>query len=249
MKPSTLFSVVLAVVIATGSAGCSCGDQKGDNDANPRDGNPDAPDYPDAPALGPQIDRMGRPAISTALVATFFETAANKPAMKDAYNQAADPASWRTTPLRGTGTGEIDIGEEFARNLAIYDVLDKGFVMNGGCGNQALYNNSMGGGPMVTSYNALASALADDQLYVDTSRTTCNNYLSVEIEFVSRGVFELTQCGGRTPTHDVIDVTYSILAAGTAGFEIPSFNPRLGDGVNEHADVSDTVFPFLGPPH
>lgn len=226
--------------------GAACGDDNNPaTDANPRDGNPDAPSYPDPPALGAQIERMGRPAINTALNATFFEMAANKPGMKDAYNQASDPAAWGTTELRA-GVAAVP---EFARNLAVYDVLDKGAVMNGGCGNQALYNGGGGGAPTAMSYFTLASVLADDQLYVDTSKTTCNNYLSLEVEVATGGVFAHTQCGGRTPSHDVIDVSYSVLAAGTAGFEIPSFNPKVGDGVAKHADVSDTEFPFLGPPH
>lgn len=233
--------VTLCLVLAA-----ACGDDGNPaSDANPRDGNPDAPSYPEPPALGAQIERMGRPAINTALNATFFETAANKGPMKDTYNQIFDAAMWSTTELRSG----VTVAAEFARNLAIYDVLDKGAVMNGGCGNQALYNGGGGGDPTATSYQTLAGVLADDQLYVDTSKTTCNNYLSLEVEVATGGVFAHTQCGGRTPSHDVIDVTYSVLAAGTAGFEIPSFNPKVGDGVPKHGDVSDTEFPFLGPPH
>lgn len=235
-----------ACFLACALVATACGDDGNpSSDAPLRDGNPDAPSYPDAPALGAQIDRMGRPAISTALNAAFFEQSSNKPAMKDAYNQASDPSTWATTPLRGS----LTIAQEFARNLAVYDVLDKGLVMNGGCGNQALFNGGGGGAPMASSYAALAGVLADDQLYIDTSKTTCNNYLSLEVEVATGGVFAHTQCGGRTPTHDVIDVSYSVLAAGTAGFEIPSFNPRIGDGVAAHTNVSDTEFPFLGAPN
>ena len=55
---------------------------------------------------------------------------------------------------------------------------------------------------------------ADDQLYVETSKGTCNQYLAVELDTVilsTGGV--ASSCGGRAPSYDVIDVSYSALAA------------------------------------
>lgn len=220
----------------------ACGDDGNNNVDAPtgHDGNPDAPSYPDAPALGAQIDRMGRPAINTALNSSFIETNAIRTAMRDKYNTASDPVMWATTDLRGGRT----VVQELEQNLAVFDVLDQNAnVQNSGCGNQALYTTPTSAG----SYATLATVLADDQLYLDTSKTTCNNYLSLEVE-VAAG-FAHSQCGGRTPSHDVIDYTYSMLAAGVSGFELPSFMPKLGDMAEKHADVSDTEFPFLGDPH
>ena len=51
------------------------------------------------------------------------------------------------------------------------------------------------------------------------------------------------------PLNDVIDTSYSALAAGFAAFDTSTFHVGMGDGVDPHTDVSDTTFPFLGPPH
>src|SRR5438045_6193332 len=69
-----------------GSAGAS-GTTGGKADAGP-DGATDGGGPPAPPALGAQIDRMGRPAINTALNNTFNADAASKGKAKDAYNAA-----------------------------------------------------------------------------------------------------------------------------------------------------------------
>jgi hypothetical protein len=90
--------------------------------------------------------------------------------------------------------------------------------------------------------------LADDELYVDTTKLSCGFYLSLEVEVATSGGIVHSQCGGRTLTHDVIDTSYSLLAAGLQGFD-NTLAPRMGDGVGPHTDVNNDVFPFLGAPH
>src|ERR1700738_824600 len=84
-------------------------------------------DVPAAPALGTVIDRMGRPAVNTALNKPFEADDTKKNIAKDAYNKAPQ-AMW------GTFVPEI------AANLAIIDSLD------GVCGNQPFYDSSMDAG-------------------------------------------------------------------------------------------------------
>lgn len=231
----------------------SCGDNKDNPDAPPKDTSIDS-GFARPPELGPIIERMGRPAINTVLNALIFDDSTTAMMKKDAYNQAADPAMWGTTPLPGGRS----IAAEFAVNLAFVDVLDQGNpaipgtgVNAPGCRNQIAYNGNPNGGGMTvpTSYQYLASILADDMLYVDTSKTSCQQYLALEVEAATGGEIAHTQCGGRTPTHDVIDVSYSVLLSGKAGFGSPGFTPRITDGVTVHPDVSDTVFPYFGAPH
>lgn len=219
----------------------SCGDNLGGPDARPGDGDGI---IPAAPRLGMQIDRMGRPAVAAALI----ELRDGDPGPgRDAYNAASDPATWATTPAAGR-----TIRDEIAANLAIFDVLDQGSTIPGtpGCGNQLHFNgNPSGGGtPAATSYHTLAGILSDDMLYVDTAKTTCDAYLALEIEVASGSTIMHSQCGGRTPKLDVIDVTYSALVAGIAGFTPPpALQPNIKDNVDAHADFTDT-FPYFGPP-
>jgi hypothetical protein len=227
-------------ILAVTLAGCS--DQAPPDSVHHDAGNLDAPSAPPPPRLGPQLDRLGRPGINTMLVALLTTPVATQAARKDAYNQASDPATWKTT-LLDTG---VSIEQELAANLAVFDALDKGLAIAGaGCGNGMLYSSPAGS----TSYQTAADLLADDRLYVDTSKTTCSVYLALEIEEVSSGSFVHNTCGGRTLTHDAVDVTYSMLAASYYGLDqATDFAPRLHDGVAAHADVKDT-FPFLGAPH
>ncbi len=262
MKNLTLASLSLGLLLV------ACGDNK--------EGPVDAPKMidaptviPAAPTLGAVIDRMGKPAVNTALNAVV-DSGAAKTAKKDAYNHAVlDPAMWGGTVLDAAGTDPAypitaaaqvlgprkTVAGEFKKYLGIFDTLDQnsglpntaaGGVANtaggvGGCGNGALYNNPAG-----SHYTVLATVLADDELYVDTAKLTCNAYLSVEVDAIAGSH---SQCGGRTPSHDVMDSSYSLLAAGANGFSGALFTPQVGDGVTVHADVSDTNFPFLGIPH
>lgn len=211
-------------------------------------------EIPDPPPIGMQVDRMGRPLIIGALVGTFRDTTQGADTKRELYNGFSEPASWATASL-----GDRTVGAEFMTNLGILDVLDQGNMaipgtgMNiPGCRNQILYNgNPSGGGtPGPGSYSMFATLLADDMIFVDTSKPTCTEYFALEAERVSGGAILHSQCGGRAPTHDVVDYTYSALLAGLNGFTLPpAFQPRITDGVARHADLSDTVFPYFGAPH
>ena len=221
----------------------ACGDDGGGGkDAPGSDGNNN---FPPAPTLGAQIDRIGRPAVNTALNAVFEPDAAKKAAQKDAYNQASNADAWAATEV---ATGQTVV-KEFAKHIAVFDMVDKGQAnvpTPNGCGNGALYVPPAS----ATSYNMLAGVLADDQLYVDTAKGNCEFYLSLEVEAATQGALTHTACGGRTLIHDVVDTSYSLLTAGLNGFDAANnFTPRLGDGAGPHADVSLDTFPFLGAPH
>lgn len=257
----TLFAVAAISMIG-------CGDNKGAPDAKKSDGKPaDAycSNCPAAPALGAQIDRMGRPAINTALNRGFAASSApGLAASKDAYNQNSDPATW------------VASAPEFMKNLAFVDALDTGVCGNGlcegtegmvscgsdctvatgsgnGCGNQALYNGQAlgGGAPMgglMNSYRSLAAVLAADELLLDTSKTLCQLYLAVEFAYATAGMPSNSTCGGRAPTYDVIDFTLTLGSFGVRGFNPANFDPRVKDGAGPHTDLLPD-FPYLGPPH
>jgi len=179
---------------------------------------------PPPPRLGAvQIDRMGRAGVNTALTNPFFrESVASEESrhemILDDYNAANDPSQWvaRFSSL-------------IAPNLAILDGLD------GVCGNQVL----AGSAPVAGRYKVLADILADDQLYVNTASGTCNQYLAVEVNAI--GVVN-TDCGGRTPLENTIDITYSVVAVGAL--------TGVTNGITSDADgtASLTVFPFLDRP-
>jgi hypothetical protein len=170
------------------------------------------------PALGAQIDRLGRPAINTAITDPFDGNATQHGMKQDTYNAA--------TPSTAAATFEA----AFEANLAILDSLD------GTCGNQFAADKTK---TDATRYKPLADVLLDDQLYVDTSSGTCAVYLGVEANATK--IIPNTDCGGRTPTEDVVDVSYSVLAIGmTSG---------VTDGVSNDSTLSDTAFPFLAAPN
>jgi hypothetical protein len=171
------------------------------------------------PALGAQIDRIGRPAINTAISDPFDSDATAHGAKQDVYNVA--------TPATGS-TFEA----QFEANLAILDGLD----MN--CGNQFAADKTK---TDATRYKALADVLVDDQLYVDTSSGTCTTYLGVEAN--ATGIIANTDCGGRTLTEDVVDESYSLLALGaTSGV-------TDGVAADDTVSAQTPTFPFLAPPH
>ena len=172
------------------------------------------------PALGTQIDRLGRPAINTAITDPFDSNATTHGSKQDMYN-AATLAAAKTT-FEGA----------FEANLAILDSLDRN------CGNQFYADTTK---TDATRYQRLADVLLDDQLYLDTSSATCTTYLGVEAN--ATGIIPNTDCGGRTLTEDVIDVSYSVLATGmTTG---------VTDGVDadDHVAAQTATFPFLAPPN
>lgn len=182
---------------------------------------PKEPGLPEAtiparPEIGLQIDRVGRAAINTALNNTFNGDDDAKGAAKDRYN-AAGPEQW----------GEFTA--DFRASLAILDSLDTV------CGNQLLAASEDD-----TRYQTLATVLADDQLYVNINSGDCGTYLGLEAEVVGAVDAGVGGCGGRTPSDDVIERSYSVLAAGAlAGID----DTIAGDDGEQTSD-----FPFLAPP-
>lgn len=235
---STTARYLAAGVIALGGCGGGGPDNTIHHDAGTLDGAP----IPAPPTLGAQLDRMGRPLIATALIGVFAQDPA---AVRDAYDLASDPAAWPTTLLPTGRTIEAEI----EANLAVFDAWDlaaSNISLPTGCGNALSYL----GPPGAMSYRGAADLFADDQLYVDTAITTsCAVYLAVELAHADmRGHID---CGGRMPSHDVVDMTYSVLAAGLngLGFQSANYAPKIHDGVTAHADIKESVFPFLGPQH
>lgn len=145
---------------------------------------------PAVPTLGVQIDRMGRPAVNTALTNPYdiypAGNAESSEITKTRYNTDSDPTMWAAnwTPA-------------IKMNLAILDGLD-----NGNCGNQLAFSGA-------NPYTPLAGVLAADVLQVDTTRTSCAAYLGVEVNAL--GIMTNTECGGRTLSIDTIDATYGAL--------------------------------------
>ena len=170
---------------------------------------------PDTPASA-RIDRAGRPAISAALISTF--TPDDQLADLDRYNKSGN-ANRAFVPI-------------MEKSLAILDGLDQR------CGNQLL----AGLDPNQRRYQALATALDDDQLYVQSDREGSTGiYLGVEAEAL--GAVELGQGsgGGRIPGDDVVERSYSVLVAGRL--------TGIDDGVEEDDATHDIdVFPFLAAP-
>ena len=142
---------------------------------------------PGKPILGMLIDRMGRPAINTALTDPFtLVPQLTTDQVKNQYN-AATPGNWNAYAAR----------PYIAENLAIFDSFD------GTCGNQLLAATTLSN----ARYTTLANALADDRLYVNGTSGVCTKYLAVEQGTTG-------DCGGRPPPMVVMDVTYNLLIAG-----------------------------------
>lgn len=149
-----------------------------------------------------QVDRMGRPAVNTALINLTGADVVTK----DQYNTAADPATWVPS-----------FADEIELNLAVLDSLD------GATDNAFLYE-----APFSLDYETLAGVLAFDVLLIDTSEPACADYLAVEAELVL-GV-DLPVCGGRTLMADVIDVTLSgTVVTGASDFVDDADNVYLDD--------------------
>lgn len=216
MNKPTLFLLALLV---TPFAGCSDDDDdKTVTTTGTTTGTPTAT-TPAAPSLGQQIERMGRAGITTATQGAFEGDSAKKNAIKDTYNADSTRTGWKANFATG-----------IASALAIYDSLDTV------CGNQFAAGPAGAG-----RYDALAGVIADDQVYVNTATGTCSVYLAVEAN--ATGIIPNSDCGGRTPLMDVIDVTYSVVAIGAVS--------GVTDGIPVDADGthSNTSFPFLANPN
>jgi hypothetical protein len=90
-----------------------------------------------------------------------------------------------------------------------------------------------------TRYAPLAGVLADDRLYVNMDGPTCTSYLAVEANAVGA---TNDDCGGRRLSYDVIDVSYTVLAAG-------ALDMSIGDDVPVSDAAKGETFPHLSPPH
>jgi hypothetical protein len=238
MNRKSLLSIGSALVAigVMSVAGYGCGD---DDDAvttktdsgttTPETSTPEtgAPDtgtkIPAVPTLGAQIDRMGRPAINTALNNVFNPDPTTQGTAKDNYNKDTDQANWSKT-----------YGAETSKNLAIFDGLDEV------CGNQFLANGDAGPNfENAKVYGGLGGVTADDRLWLDTNGATCNTYLAVEGQ--ATGLIPNTDCGGRALKYDVIDITYSAVAVGTIS--------GVTDGISaDPVKTAATAFPFLANP-
>lgn len=204
------------------------------------------------PEKGAPIDRMGRPAINTALNGAFVQfdgtdkvasDSTQRLADQDAYNEDNQPNDW-----------DDNYTEIFAANLGILDTLDAsaGNPQPGACQNPVTSNGSVSN---VDSYDFVAAALTNDRLFVYADGEGCSaaaiegegtngevgGYLSAEAAALAG--LTLTGCAGRRPIDDVIETTYSIVAAGgLAGVD---------DGIGPE-DVPEgshpEVFPYIGEP-
>ncbi|MCH9680015.1 MAG: DUF4331 domain-containing protein [Deltaproteobacteria bacterium] len=200
----------LATSTASGTDGGTVGaDSTGETGTEPdgRRGDP--------PALGGQIDRAGRAAISTATIETFQTDRQITANQKDAFNAAA-VGDWPSYV------------PQIMTSLAILDALDAT------CGNQLLADAGD------NRYEFLATVLSDDRLWINSLSGTCGTYLGVEAEAIGAVEAGAGGCGGRSPSDDVIERSYSVLAAGILA--------GIDDGVTEDDGVVTDTFPFLGAP-
>lgn len=219
-----IISLLAASTLACGLAACTGDDTSTPTDSGTPDTNTgdtgtdsgsDAGKNPAPPTLGKQIDRMGRPAINTALNKVFETDGGTAGAAKDEYNANADSVNWLSK-----------YPPEFSKNLAIFDGLD----LN--CGNQIGADKDAG----AARYGLLSTALASDRLWVNSTQTTCNTFLAVEVAFLSKQA--IPDCGGRTLKYDVIDSEYSALAG----------TPGVTDGIAaDPTKTGGTTFPYLAP--
>lgn len=202
-------------------------------------GGPPAPPEP-----GAQIDRMGRPAINTALMGTFV--------LADEMGQIAGISS---DPVRGMLQDDYNAdGMEngwaantpmFAANLAILDALDSGAGPGTGCGNAPTFSMACDAAndTALDCYGLVAGVLANDRLFVDTTGTGCSaassmgdGYLAIEFRTLGVPGFD-TACGGRRPIDDVIATTYTTVAG------VP-FDDMITAPANTHPET----FPYLADP-
>jgi len=229
MKPTSTFVISCSCLTASALTALLLGACNGDdNKDNPDDAmsmagsatlsllpaiaNARGPANP--PALGGRIDRAGRPAITAALIGTFEADPDVKAKLVADYNKA--------------GLLNQSFAATMKTSLGILDGLD------GVCGNQPLAT------PTGDRYGALTQVLLDDQLYVN-SDSSGSVYLGIEAEAISLVPAGAGAGGGRQPGDDVIERSYSVLAAGAL--------QGIDDGVPRDDTVpSPNIFPFLAPP-
>lgn len=160
---------------------------------------------------GKPIDRAGRPLTGNAMLG-FLAGADVSNSLKEDYNHATPSTAQQFIP-------------EIEKTLGIYDGFD------GQCGNSFLADSSV---QSPARYQALATLLADDRLWIDSDATLCAEFFSVELG-------DTIHCGGRTPLEDAIDVYRSELVTGR--------QKGVDDGVDrDEREHSMSEFPFLAAP-
>ena len=111
--------------------------------------------------------------------------------------------------------------------LALLDGLDMV------CGNQLLVDPNIA----APARYKLAPVLANDRLFINTAGDKCTLYLAVEGNAVG---LPNTDCGGRRLSYDVIETSYSVLAAGVLS------------GIDDKVGISEAAkgetFPHLADP-
>ena len=165
-----------------------------------------------------QLDRAGRPLTGNALLGTLAdEDVSNK--LKEEYNAATPATSARFI-------------QEIQKSLGLYDSFD------GHCGNQLLVDRQA---EPSLRYRPLAALLADDRLWVNSASGVCTQLFAVELANLGGRHELLTDCGGRSPNYDAVNIYRSLLADAS--------NNSVDDGVHRDERVhSATVFPFLAAP-
>jgi hypothetical protein len=239
----------LPALLTLGLLGCPSnngGTDAGTDGSTTTDGSvtPDGGTIPPVPTIGTQIDRLGRGTINVAVTNPFNLTTGPRgtggtDGTRDAYNADGNMASWVT-----------NWAPQIQTTLAIYDGADTV------CGNQLLACGAAAGCPSGTPpaadrYSALAGVLADDVLFVDTSKTTCGIYLGVEAAALGLTA-AANDCGGRTPLYDVVDITYTAATVGLQGIVdglTTGTYPVNDNASNAETSPSLTTFPFLSAPN
>ena len=112
---------------------------------------------------------------------------------------------------------------EIEKGVEIYDSFD------GKCGNSLL------------GHRAMATLLADDRLWVNSTSGVCTQLFAVELANLAGRKELKNDCGGRTPNYDSVNVYRSLLVDGSY--------TSVDDGVHQDDHVhSTTEFPFLAAP-
>lgn len=142
--------------------------------------------FPPRPELGLQLDRVGRPFV-TSLLLEGLTADPQRASLSAAWNEEDDPLLWdRFAP-------ELEV------TLNLLDGLD------GTCGELTT--------PLrFGRFDRQVELLADDRLFVDTRVGTCEQPLAVESETL--GLTPVFDCGGRTPAVDAVDAMLSLFTSG-----------------------------------
>ena len=174
---------------------------------------------PALPQLGVQIERTARPLIKNGLIAGPLRSDVVSDRRKESYNRV-DRSNWK------------QFASDIQESLGVFDGFD------GECGNQWLADPREAGR---VRYQILASVLADDRIWINSSSAVCTQFLAVELtEFATPGALS-GDCGGRTPTYDASNIFRSLLTIGKIA--------GVDDGLSHDDKVhSTTVFPFLAAP-